>query len=102
MFGTPERLPAFGTRTFSTVITASVLQDLNEKIAGVDCTYDALIIHCVVRIVAEPFFHTRKWHRIQLYCSMHSLQLRSLYFLNLPRIRNPHLELFCPMNRSQV
>jgi hypothetical protein len=40
MFGAPERLPAFGERTFSTVITkftTSVVQDLNEKIAGVDC-----------------------------------------------------------------
>jgi hypothetical protein len=36
MFGSPERLPAFGARTFSTVITTSVVQDLNEKIAGVD------------------------------------------------------------------
>jgi hypothetical protein len=37
MFGAPERLPAFGARTFSTVITTSVVQDFNEKIAGVDC-----------------------------------------------------------------
>jgi hypothetical protein len=43
MCGAPERLPAFGARTFSTVITTSVVQDLFEKIAGVDymlrCTY---------------------------------------------------------------
>jgi hypothetical protein len=37
MCGAPEHLPAFGARTFSTVITASVVKDLNEKIAGVDC-----------------------------------------------------------------
>jgi hypothetical protein len=37
MFGAPERLPAFGTQTFSTLITTSMVQDLNEKIAGVDC-----------------------------------------------------------------
>jgi hypothetical protein len=37
MFGAHKRLPAFGARTFSTVITTSVAQDLNEKIAGVDC-----------------------------------------------------------------
>jgi hypothetical protein len=37
MFGAPERLPAVGARTFSTVITTSVVQDLNEKIAGFDC-----------------------------------------------------------------
>jgi hypothetical protein len=37
MFGAPERLPAFGARTFSTVIATSVVQDLNEKIAGFDC-----------------------------------------------------------------
>jgi hypothetical protein len=37
MCGAPERLPAFGMRTFSTVITTSVVQDLNEKISGVDC-----------------------------------------------------------------
>jgi hypothetical protein len=37
MCGAPERLPVFGERTFSTVITTSVVQDLNEKIAGVDC-----------------------------------------------------------------
>jgi hypothetical protein len=34
MLGAPERLPAFGARTFSSVITTSVLQ---EKIADVDC-----------------------------------------------------------------
>jgi hypothetical protein len=33
-----------------------VIQDLNEKIAGVD----ALIIHCVAHIVEEPFTHTNK------------------------------------------
>jgi hypothetical protein len=38
MFGAPERLKAFGTRTFATVITTSMVQDLNKKkIAGVDC-----------------------------------------------------------------
>jgi hypothetical protein len=37
MFGVPERLPAFSVRTFSTVITTSMVQDLNAKIAGVDC-----------------------------------------------------------------
>jgi hypothetical protein len=37
MFGAPERLPVFGARTFSTVSTTSVVQDVNEKIAGVDC-----------------------------------------------------------------
>jgi hypothetical protein len=37
MCGVPERLPAFGTRTFSTVITTSMVQDINENIAGVDC-----------------------------------------------------------------
>jgi hypothetical protein len=36
MFGAPERLPAFGARTFSTVITTSMIQYLNEKIDGVD------------------------------------------------------------------
>jgi hypothetical protein len=38
MCGAPERLPAFSARTFSTVITTSIVQDLEEeKIAGVDC-----------------------------------------------------------------
>jgi hypothetical protein len=37
MFGAPEHLPAFGARTFYTVITTSVVQDLKETIAGVDC-----------------------------------------------------------------
>jgi hypothetical protein len=37
MCGAPESLPAFGARTFSTVITTSVVQDFNEQIAGVDC-----------------------------------------------------------------
>jgi hypothetical protein len=37
MFGAPERLPAIGARTFSTVITTSVVQDLTEKIADVGC-----------------------------------------------------------------
>jgi hypothetical protein len=36
MFGAPERLPAFGARTFSTKITTSMVRDLNEIIAGVD------------------------------------------------------------------
>jgi hypothetical protein len=31
MFAVPERLPAFGARTFSTAITTSMVQDLNEK-----------------------------------------------------------------------
>jgi hypothetical protein len=37
MCGALERLRAFGARTFSTVITTSMLQYFNEKIAGVDC-----------------------------------------------------------------
>jgi hypothetical protein len=36
MFGTPERL-SLGASTFPTVIKTSVVQDLNQKIAGVDC-----------------------------------------------------------------
>jgi hypothetical protein len=43
MCGAPERLLAVGARTFSTIITTSVVQDLNEQIAGIDymlrCTY---------------------------------------------------------------
>jgi hypothetical protein len=31
MFVAPERMPAFGARTFSTVITTSMVQDLNLK-----------------------------------------------------------------------
>jgi hypothetical protein len=31
MCGVPERLSAFGARTFPTVITTSVVQDLNKK-----------------------------------------------------------------------
>jgi hypothetical protein len=37
MFGALERLTAFGARTFSTVITTYVVQELNEKIAGFEC-----------------------------------------------------------------
>jgi hypothetical protein len=37
MLGAPERLPAFGARTFSAVITTTLVQDLNEKIADMDC-----------------------------------------------------------------
>jgi hypothetical protein len=37
MFGATERLPAFGAHPFSTVITTSVVQDLNEKFACVGC-----------------------------------------------------------------
>jgi hypothetical protein len=38
MFGAPERLSAFGAQnTFPTVITTSLVQCLNEKIAAVDC-----------------------------------------------------------------
>jgi hypothetical protein len=40
MCGAPERLSAFGARTFPTVITTSVVQDLNEKSL-------ALIVWCV-------------------------------------------------------
>jgi hypothetical protein len=37
MFALPNTcMPAFGARTFSTVITTSMGQDLNEKIPGVD------------------------------------------------------------------
>jgi hypothetical protein len=36
MYGAPVRLSAFGARNFPTVITTSVVQDLKEKIAGVD------------------------------------------------------------------
>jgi hypothetical protein len=31
MFGAPKRLPTFGARNFTTVITTSMVQDLNEK-----------------------------------------------------------------------
>jgi hypothetical protein len=31
MFDAPERLLAFGARIFFTIITTSVVQDLNEK-----------------------------------------------------------------------
>jgi hypothetical protein len=41
MFGAAEHLPAFGARTFPTVITTSVVQDLNEKLA--------LTLHCIMR-----------------------------------------------------
>jgi hypothetical protein len=37
MCGAPERLSAFGARTFSTVFTTPMIQDLNEKITGIDC-----------------------------------------------------------------
>jgi hypothetical protein len=33
MCGAPERLSALGARTFPTVITITVVQELNEKIA---------------------------------------------------------------------
>jgi hypothetical protein len=43
MCGAPELLPTFGARTFPSVITTSVVLDLNEIIFGVDyplrCTY---------------------------------------------------------------
>jgi hypothetical protein len=32
MCGAPERLPAFGAHTFSSVITSSVVQDLMKKL----------------------------------------------------------------------
>jgi hypothetical protein len=44
MWAAPERLSAFGARTFPTVITTSVVQDLKEKIAGVDCMICSLSI----------------------------------------------------------
>jgi hypothetical protein len=51
MCGAPEHLPAFGAHSFSTVITTSVVQALNEKVAGVDCMMRWLY---VARIVAAP------------------------------------------------
>jgi hypothetical protein len=51
MFGTPERLSAFGAHTFPTVITTSGVQDVDWR-----WLYDALIIHCVACFVAEPIF----------------------------------------------
>jgi hypothetical protein len=33
MCGAPERLPAFDARTFSTVITTSVVQDMKKLLA---------------------------------------------------------------------
>jgi hypothetical protein len=58
MCGAPECLSAFGARTFSTVITTSVVQDWNEKNQW-RWLYDALIICCVARLVAasamDPF-----------------------------------------------
>jgi hypothetical protein len=53
MFGSPERLPAFGARTF-------FYCNHNNRGSGLKLKnrwcwlYDALIIHCVARIVAEP------------------------------------------------
>jgi hypothetical protein len=37
MFGAPERLLVFGPRPFSSVISTRMVQDLNEKINGVEC-----------------------------------------------------------------
>jgi hypothetical protein len=36
MCGAPERLSSIGAHTFPTVMTTSVVHDLNEKIGGVD------------------------------------------------------------------
>jgi hypothetical protein len=49
MCGAPERLPAFGARTFSTVIKTSVVQNINEKIAGVDCMMRYYPLRCTYR-----------------------------------------------------
>jgi hypothetical protein len=79
MFGTPERLPALGA-PFSTVITTSMVQYLNEKIADVDCMYDALIIHCVARIVAVP--KNDLAHLIALLCyrkQFFDISIRNIY-----------------------
>jgi hypothetical protein len=56
MCGATERLSAFGASTFSTVITTFVVQDLNEKIAGVD--YMMRIFRSSTRIFG--FGHVRK------------------------------------------
>jgi hypothetical protein len=53
MLVAPERLPAFGARTFSTVITISMVQDLNEKIAVVDCMMRYFLLRCTYRSSAE-------------------------------------------------
>jgi hypothetical protein len=39
MLGAPERLPAFVARTFSTVITTSVVQDLTLSFTGQKLTH---------------------------------------------------------------
>jgi hypothetical protein len=44
MFGSNKRLPAFSARTFATVITTSMVQDFNEKIAGVECMMRCLSV----------------------------------------------------------
>jgi hypothetical protein len=56
MCGAPERLPAFDARTFSTVITTYLVEDLNEKIAGVDCMMHWLyMLRCTYRSRAEVY-----------------------------------------------
>jgi hypothetical protein len=56
MFGAPERLRVFGAPTFSTVIAANVVQDLNGKIACVECIMFRLSIACAC-IVTEPLWN---------------------------------------------
>jgi hypothetical protein len=65
MCGAPERLLAFGARTFSTVITTSIVQDLNEKIA-------ALIICYVAHIVEEPILASYSSCPLLLFTHTHS------------------------------
>jgi hypothetical protein len=55
MCGAPERLSAFGALTFPTVITTSVVQDLIEKIAGVDCMMRWLSIALQSQYSDRPF-----------------------------------------------
>jgi NMD protein affecting ribosome stability and mRNA decay len=62
MFGAPERLPAFGVRTFSTVITTSMVQNLNEKIAGVDymMRWLSIALHVLCQFIASNFHGSEK------------------------------------------
>jgi hypothetical protein len=55
MCGAPERLPAFGASTFSTVITTSMVQDINEKSLALIVWCVDYMLRCIYRLQSLPF-----------------------------------------------
>jgi hypothetical protein len=75
-----ERLPAFGALTFPSVITTSMVQDLNEKIT-------ALIVRCVDYLLRCTYRSRAKYSISNIVitnCTMYCLNLKSgILYINV-------------------